>query len=98
MVAVTGTEGLPMSDTTTDTGRSGRDDVDAVVVTGAGGKAFVSGADISKFESERASLDLQLRQVSGSSSSGLGSRPATRSAMYLATMRPCRLATWPALG
>ena len=28
-----------------------------VVVTGAGGKAFVSGADISKFESERASKD-----------------------------------------
>ena len=28
-----------------------------VVVTGAGGKAFVSGADISKFESERASQD-----------------------------------------
>jgi enoyl-CoA hydratase/carnithine racemase len=28
-----------------------------IVVTGAGGKAFVSGADISKFESERASMD-----------------------------------------
>jgi enoyl-CoA hydratase/carnithine racemase len=28
-----------------------------VVLTGAGGKAFVSGADISKFESERASKD-----------------------------------------
>ncbi len=28
-----------------------------VVVTGAGGKAFVSGADISKFESERASKE-----------------------------------------
>ena len=28
-----------------------------VVVTGAGGKAFVSGADISKFESERSSTD-----------------------------------------
>ena len=28
-----------------------------VVVTGAGGKAFVSGADISKFESERANLE-----------------------------------------
>ena len=28
-----------------------------VVITGAGGKSFVSGADISKFESERASLD-----------------------------------------
>jgi enoyl-CoA hydratase len=31
------------------------DDIRAVVLTGAGGKAFVSGADISKFESERAS-------------------------------------------
>ena len=30
-----------------------------VVVTGAGGKAFVSGADISKFESERSSKDAQ---------------------------------------
>src|SRR6266404_2010600 len=33
------------------------DEVRVVVITGAGGKAFVSGADISKFESERASLD-----------------------------------------
>jgi enoyl-CoA hydratase/carnithine racemase len=33
------------------------DDVRVVVVTGAGGKAFVSGADVSKFESERASLE-----------------------------------------
>lgn len=31
--------------------------VRVVVLTGAGGKAFVSGADISKFESERASTD-----------------------------------------
>ena len=31
--------------------------VRVVVVTGAGGKAFVSGADVSKFESERSSLD-----------------------------------------
>ena len=31
--------------------------VRVVVLTGAGGKAFVSGADISKFESERASAD-----------------------------------------
>ena len=31
------------------------DSVRVIVVTGAGGKAFVSGADISKFESERAS-------------------------------------------
>jgi enoyl-CoA hydratase/carnithine racemase len=33
------------------------DEVRVVVLTGAGGKAFVSGADISKFESERASAD-----------------------------------------
>ncbi|HEY2531486.1 MAG TPA: enoyl-CoA hydratase [Xanthobacteraceae bacterium] len=33
------------------------DDIRAVVLTGAGGKAFVSGADISKFESERATLE-----------------------------------------
>jgi enoyl-CoA hydratase/carnithine racemase len=32
-------------------------EVRVVVLTGAGGKAFVSGADVSKFESERASLD-----------------------------------------
>jgi enoyl-CoA hydratase/carnithine racemase len=32
-------------------------EVRVVVLTGAGGKAFVSGADISKFASERASLD-----------------------------------------
>lgn len=31
--------------------------VRVVVITGAGGKAFVSGADISKFESERASAE-----------------------------------------
>lgn len=31
--------------------------VRVIVLTGAGGKAFVSGADISKFESERATLD-----------------------------------------
>src|SRR3981189_1465271 len=33
------------------------DEVRVVVITGAGGKAFVSGADISKFESERSTLD-----------------------------------------
>jgi enoyl-CoA hydratase/carnithine racemase len=33
------------------------DDVRVVVLTGAGGKAFVSGADISKFEDERATLE-----------------------------------------
>lgn len=31
------------------------DDIRVVVITGAGGRAFVSGADISKFENERAS-------------------------------------------
>src|SRR3954467_15615455 len=31
--------------------------IKVVVVTGAGGKAFVSGADISKFEKERSSED-----------------------------------------
>jgi enoyl-CoA hydratase len=33
------------------------DEVRVVVITGAGGKSFVSGADISKFESERSSLE-----------------------------------------
>ncbi len=33
------------------------DDVRVVVLTGAGGKAFVSGADISKFEDERATRE-----------------------------------------
>jgi enoyl-CoA hydratase/carnithine racemase len=33
------------------------DEVRVLVVTGAGGKAFVSGADISKFESERATRE-----------------------------------------
>jgi len=33
------------------------DDVRVVVLTGAGGKAFVSGADISKFGSERATIE-----------------------------------------
>lgn len=33
------------------------DDTRVVVLSGAGGKAFVSGADISQFESERASAD-----------------------------------------
>ncbi|MGB2072488.1 MAG: enoyl-CoA hydratase-related protein, partial [Candidatus Puniceispirillaceae bacterium] len=32
-------------------------DVRVLILSGAGGKAFVSGADISKFESERASAD-----------------------------------------
>ena len=32
-------------------------DIRVVVLTGAGGKAFVSGADISEFESERANLE-----------------------------------------
>src|SRR5258708_33886112 len=33
------------------------DEARVVVLAGAGGKAFVSGADISQFESERATLD-----------------------------------------
>jgi len=33
------------------------EDIRVVVITGAGGKSFVSGADISKFESERSSLE-----------------------------------------
>jgi enoyl-CoA hydratase/carnithine racemase len=36
---------------------AGDDEIRVVVVTGAGGKAFVSGADISKFESERATRE-----------------------------------------
>jgi enoyl-CoA hydratase len=36
---------------------AGDDAVRAVVLTGAGGKAFVSGADISKFANERASIE-----------------------------------------
>ena len=35
--------------------------VRVIVLTGAGGKAFVSGADISKFESERATLEATQR-------------------------------------
>jgi enoyl-CoA hydratase/carnithine racemase len=35
------------------------DEVRVVVLTGAGGKAFVSGADVSRFESERASTEAQ---------------------------------------
>jgi enoyl-CoA hydratase len=36
-------------------------EVRCVVVSGTGGKAFVSGADISKFESERANAEAQVR-------------------------------------
>ncbi len=36
-------------------------EIRCVVVSGAGGKAFVSGADISKFESERANAEAQAR-------------------------------------
>jgi len=43
--------------------------VRVVVVSGAGGKAFVSGADISKFESERANMEAQKKYdaISGKS-------------------------------
>jgi enoyl-CoA hydratase/carnithine racemase len=37
------------------------DAIRVVVITGAGGKAFVSGADISRFESERANEEAQAR-------------------------------------
>jgi enoyl-CoA hydratase/carnithine racemase len=36
-------------------------DIRCLVVSGSGGKAFVSGADISKFESERANAEAQVR-------------------------------------
>jgi enoyl-CoA hydratase len=39
-------------------------EIRCVVVSGAGGKAFVSGADISKFESERANAEAQARYES----------------------------------
>ncbi len=35
----------------------GREDIRVVVLSGAGGKSFVSGADISKFEKERGSME-----------------------------------------
>ena len=43
--------------------------VRAVVISGTGGKAFVSGADISKFESERANMEAQKKYetISGKS-------------------------------
>ena len=37
------------------------DSIRVVILTGAGGKAFVSGADISKFEDERANEDAQIK-------------------------------------
>ena len=36
-------------------------EIRCLVVSGSGGKAFVSGADISKFESERANAEAQVR-------------------------------------
>jgi enoyl-CoA hydratase len=50
---------LEMWAATTDILESFRNDADVrvVVLTGAGGKSFVSGADISKFESERSSTE-----------------------------------------
>ena len=49
------------------------DDVRVLVVTGAGGKAFVSGADISKFESERATEEAA--QIRTSQQSAIASPP-----------------------
>jgi enoyl-CoA hydratase/carnithine racemase len=40
---------------------AGDDAIRVVVITGAGGKAFVSGADISRFESERSNEEQQAR-------------------------------------
>lgn len=40
---------------------NGDDAIRVVIVSGAGGKAFVSGADISKFEDERANADAEAR-------------------------------------
>src|SRR5919106_5049591 len=50
---------LEMWAATTDILEGFRNDpeVRVVVITGAGGKSFVSGADISKFESERSSME-----------------------------------------
>ena len=45
-------------------------EVRVIVLSGEGGKAFVSGADISKFESERASVEqtLHYNEVTGETS------------------------------
>lgn len=43
------------------------DSVRVIVLAGAGGKSFVSGADISKFEDERANADAQARYAKTSS-------------------------------
>jgi enoyl-CoA hydratase len=50
---------LEMWEATTEilNGFAGDNDIRVVVLTGAGGKAFVSGADISKFGSERSTLE-----------------------------------------
>ena len=59
------------------------DDVRVVVITGAGGKAFVSGADISKFESERS------ERGSGGALQRDG-REGQRRALRLSQARPSR--------
>jgi enoyl-CoA hydratase len=59
------------------------DDVRVVVLTGAGGKAFVSGADISKFEDERASREAVERYNAATEKvySGLAALPKPTIAM-----------------
>lgn len=44
------------------------DDIRVLILTGAGEKAFISGADISKFDEERASLDAAARYASATES------------------------------
>ena len=56
------------------------DEVRVVVLTGAGGKAFVSGADISKFESERATAGRDQRTTT----------PRSRRPMPASTSFPSR--------
>ena len=51
------------------------DTVRACVMTGAGGKAFVSGADISEFDAKRASA---AQRAEYAQTSGRGSRALTR--------------------
>ena len=58
-------------------------DVRVIVLSGAGGKAFVSGADISKFEDERASADAvkQYSEITARAYSNLYASPKPTVAM-----------------